>query len=191
MLSNLKQMNLYSSSMNNYIFGIACFRLNYKCQNNFPYISIQKVNHCLEIRPVFFNLQSHMLSIDQCQNTRKLNKYYYKSMKGKTIRLSAFILHNWFCKCIDQYSIFWNCFCTLCNRLLLDRYNYNNFNGKFSILEQSFHNIPISMDIYYLNLDLQFFKRLGHKINNLNQRSHMLNIVSHIFYIFTPNRHNN
>ena len=171
MLSNLKQMNLYSSSMNNDIFGIACFRLNYKCQNNFPYISIQKVNHCLEIRPVFFNLQSHMLSIDQCQNTHKLNKYYYKL--DKKIWMKAFIRQNWFCIYIDQYSIFWNCFRTLCNRLLLDHCNCNNFNGKFSILEQSYHNNPISMDIYYLNQDLQFFKHQGHKISNLHLKSHM------------------
>ena len=142
-------MNLYSSSKNNDIFGISCFRLNYKCQNNFRCTSIQKV----EIRSVFSNLQCHMLSIDQYQNTRKLNKYYYKSMKGKTIRLLAFILHNWFCKCIDQCSIFWNCFRTLCNRLLLDRYNYNNFNGKFSILEQSCHNILKCKGIYYLHQD--------------------------------------
>ena len=106
-LDNLKQMNLHSSSMNNGIFGRLHFLKNYKYQNNFPYISIQKMNHCLEIRSVFSNLQSRMLSIDQYQNTHKLNKYYYKLVIDKTIMLSAFILHNWFCKCIDQYSIFW------------------------------------------------------------------------------------
>ena len=149
MLDNLMLLIQYSSNKNNGIFNRLGFLLSYMCHNNFPCISIQKVNRFLEIQSIFFDSFNHRLNIDQYQNIRMFNKYCCKSKKGKMIKTKVVIQQNWFYIYIKLNSIFLYYYRIQYIHLLLVHCNCNSFDGKFCILELSFRNTLKCKDIYY------------------------------------------